>query len=112
MLQEAVGSPVTHSRARQIRATLRCAAGQLQLDVADTGIGFDQRAPAGRSGLGLIIMRARVGLEGGQLAIESRAGAGTTVRARVPLVRSRDLAVRAGTERRARTRTRALPRNS
>jgi len=112
VLQEAVRNAVTHSRARQIRATLRCTEGEIQLDVTDTGTGFDQSAPAGRSGLGLIIMRARLGLEGGQLAIESKAGAGTTVRARVPLVRSGDLAMRTGTKRRARTGTRTLPRNS
>lgn len=110
VLQEAVRNAVTHSGARHIRATLRCTAGEIHLEVTDTGSGFDESARAGRSGLGLIIMRARVGLEGGQLAIESKAGAGTTVRARVPLHVSGDLTVRARTERRARTRT--LPRDS
>ena len=112
VLQEAVRNAVTHSGARHIRATLRCTDREIELDVADSGRGFDQHAPAGRSGLGLIIMRARVELEGGQLAVESKAGAGTTVRARVPLDRSGDLALRAGTKHRARTRIRTLPRNS
>ncbi len=84
VLQEAVRNAVTHSGARQIRAALRCTDREIELDVADSGRGFDQSAPGGRSGLGLVIMRARVELAGGQLAIESKAGAGTTVRARDP----------------------------
>ena len=112
VLQEAIRNAVTHSGARRIRAALRCRDREIELDVADSGLGFDQSAPAGRSGLGLIIMRARVGLEGGQLAVESKAGAGTTVRARVPLDRPGDLAMRAGTRHRARTRARPLPRNA
>jgi PAS domain S-box-containing protein len=79
-------------------------AGDLVLAVRDTGIGIAPEdiavalAPFGQvegslnrkhegTGLGLPLCRAMTELHGGQLAIESTVGAGTTVRVRLPAVR-------------------------
>ena len=51
------------------------------LSVRDDGVGL---APGAPPGLGVLGMQERVRGVGGQLEIESVAGAGTTVRARVP----------------------------
>jgi signal transduction histidine kinase len=54
--------------------------------VADDGTGFDVAdADARRPGMGLFVMRERVALAGGAVAVESTPGGGTRVRATVPL---------------------------
>ena len=56
--------------------------------VEDDGRGFDAESTAARrpnGRLGLLGMRERVALVGGTLTVESGAGRGTTVIARVPL---------------------------
>jgi len=71
---------------------LRSGAREIELTVADAGTGFDLRA-AKRTGLGLTSMRERLKLVDGELSIDSKPGAGTTVRARVPFDRPRSRAV-------------------
>jgi signal transduction histidine kinase len=57
--------------------------GRLRFDVRDNGAGFDPDATAG--GAGLTNMRDRVGAVGGDIAITSRPGRGTTVTGVVPV---------------------------
>ena len=52
--------------------------------IEDDGRGFDPQA-AGKDRFGLQGMRERTALLGGQLRIESRSGAGTTLVVQVPL---------------------------
>ena len=52
--------------------------------IEDDGRGFDP-ATTREDGFGLEGMRERVGLLEGRLQVESRAGAGTTIVAEVPL---------------------------
>jgi PAS domain S-box-containing protein len=85
VLQEALSNVVKHSGAPQCRVALRGAGDELTLEVVDEGRGFDRGAASKRHGLGLISMQERLNLVGGEVAIESRVGHGTTVRARVPL---------------------------
>jgi len=95
VLQEAVNNTVKHSGASHVTVALRYAQGAIHLEVMDDGIGFDSRAPMRRAALGLISMRERVGLEGGNLSIESTPGRGTIVRARVPLPSAEGTTMRA-----------------
>jgi len=53
--------------------------------VRDLGTGFDFEGAAKGNGLGLISMKERMKLVGGELSIESQAQFGTTVYARVAL---------------------------
>ena len=57
------------------------------LIVEDDGKGFDPDAAEGGGdrGMGLLNMRERAALAGGEMEIESAAGAGTTVFVRVPV---------------------------
>jgi len=87
--QEALTNVVRHAQASRVRVALDRNDGELTLTVGDDGAGFDvaaarQRAVAGES-LGLLGMEERALLLGGRLEIESASGAGTTVRARLPL---------------------------
>jgi signal transduction histidine kinase len=57
--------------------------GLAELTVQDSGVGFDLSASQG--GLGLISMRERLRMIGGQFTVESLQGKGTSIRAWVPL---------------------------
>lgn len=59
--------------------------GQLLVEVTDTGPGFDATRPPGAGHLGLAGMRERTEMLGGRFELVSGPGAGTTVRAWLPL---------------------------
>jgi signal transduction histidine kinase len=82
--QEALHNVARHSHATQAFVHLANEGGELLLQVADPGVGFD---PASHhAGLGLISMRERVALLRGRLVIHSSPGSGTRIGVRVPLV--------------------------
>lgn len=87
MVQEALNNVVKHSGAERVSVILDRRDNRVQLIVEDDGRGFDA-AEVGRrkrnGGLGLAGMRERAAILGGDVAIESRPGGGTTVRVTVP----------------------------
>jgi two-component system sensor histidine kinase UhpB len=85
--QEALRNVVKHSRATAAAVDLSRQGNQLVLCVSDDGDGFDIHAVDGRTGLGLISMRERLTLIGGQLSIYSTPLVGTRIRVEVPLER-------------------------
>ncbi len=64
---------------------LEAAEGHVMLELQDNGRGFQEEACCGKSGLGLLGIRERVGLLGGSFQLESGAGRGTRAAVRVPL---------------------------
>jgi signal transduction histidine kinase len=83
--KKALLNAIKHARSRRFRVLLESQGDYVELKVQDSGVGFDpQEAVRGR-GLGLISMKERVGIVGGQLSIHSEVGRGTTIQARVPL---------------------------
>ncbi len=83
--QEALQNALRHAAAGRIEVRLGDGGGRLALSVTDDGRGFDVSAPGVRGRrLGLTSMEERALELGGVLAIESRPGAGTTVRLDVP----------------------------
>ena len=93
VLQEALQNAVKHSGGKQFHVTLRRTEDRLELMVADDGAGFDLNQAASGKGLGLISMRERLQLVGGELSIRSTPGTGTTVRALVRLEEERMRAI-------------------
>jgi signal transduction histidine kinase len=83
ILQEALTNALKHSGATQARVLVRYGHGELELVVADSGIG----APASDAdgGHGLVGMRERVSVFGGELEAGSRPEGGYHVRVRLPL---------------------------
>jgi signal transduction histidine kinase len=79
IIGEAIRNAVRHGGARRVEVTLT--AEPLALTIADDGRGFvlDGVDAAQRSGFGLISMRERAESVGGELAITSVPGEGTTV---------------------------------
>jgi signal transduction histidine kinase len=91
IVQEAVHNVVKHSGARTARVSLSRAGEDLDLQIADPGIGFSP-SERERTGLGLVSMRERVHYVGGTLMVHSVPGRGTQIGVRIPL--RRDAAAR------------------
>ncbi len=83
--QEALQNVVKHSGSRHASVELSGTAGEIRLRVTDDGVGFDPGSAAGNDGLGLISMRERLLLIGGEIAIDSRPSGGTRLDVRVPV---------------------------
>lgn len=85
--QEAIHNAVKHASARRITVEVLVREGTVALEVVDNGVGFDRvQAHKDRRGIGLFVMEERLHLIGGTIAIDSWRGAGTRLRAQIPLV--------------------------
>jgi PAS domain S-box-containing protein len=85
--QESLSNVVKHSGAREAKLDLSCDGTDVNLCISDSGVGFDPIAAKEKAGLGLVSMRERLRLVGGQLWVESELSHGTRIHARVPLLR-------------------------
>jgi signal transduction histidine kinase len=90
VLQEAITNVVKHSGADRVGVILEATETELRLIVEDNGRGFDDGRGTddlalGIGHLGLLGVRERVALAGGNLEVESSRQGGTTVYARIPL---------------------------
>jgi signal transduction histidine kinase len=83
VIAEAVANAVKHARADRLLVTIRATGGELEVVVADDGAG----GAVIERGSGLRGLADRVDALGGRLTVSSD-GSGTTVAARIPLVRS------------------------
>ena len=83
IVQEALHNIARHSNAKDVQVKVTGAAEELCLVIRDNGVGFNLREPRTAGGLGLISMRERMHLIGGEFVIDSTPGVGTTIQARV-----------------------------
>ena len=81
LVQEALTNVVKHADARRVTVRVRETAAYVDVFVADDGRGL---AGATDGGFGLVGMRERVELAGGDLTVEAGEPHGTVVRARIP----------------------------
>jgi len=88
LVQEALNNAVQHGEARRVAVDVAEDGGVLRVRVQDDGCGFDPAAPT--EGFGLIGMRERAELAGGNLDLSSMPGSGTTILAVVPAVHRDD----------------------
>ena len=84
MLQEALTNVARHARATQVEITLTRDQDRLQLAVADNGVGMPAQQPRGKKTFGLLGLRERALMAGGEVGIDSRPGR-TTVRITLPV---------------------------
>lgn len=80
--QEAFTNIAKHAEAKHVWLTLAMLPGEVCLQIADDGVGFDKAKT--RQSFGLRGMRERMEMLGGRVRITSSAGTGTTVCATVP----------------------------
>ena len=86
IVQEALANALKHARTARVDVDFKKDGDTLFITVADWGVGF--RSTSGEtpgSGLGLLSMRERARLLGGDCVIESEPERGTRVRVRLPL---------------------------
>ncbi|MCB2256401.1 transporter substrate-binding domain-containing protein [Pseudomonas chlororaphis] len=84
ILQEALTNVMRHAQAHTVELTLSLEGDRLRMTISDDGQGF--KVEAGRStSFGLVGMRERVLIMGGNLSLDSHPGEGTTLSVTVPL---------------------------
>jgi two-component system, NarL family, sensor histidine kinase UhpB len=84
MVQEALTNVARHAQAKSVEITLQVQEQQLVLTVTDDGIGFDEQALQRAGSFGLMGLRERAHLLGGQIEIGRRPRGGTRLTVRVP----------------------------
>lgn len=84
IIQEALTNVSRHSRATRVVVELKEMNQSISLKITDDGKGIDPAVDAREKSLGLIGMRERAYMLGGDLRIQSRPGAGTSVEVRIP----------------------------
>ncbi|MBI2165340.1 MAG: HAMP domain-containing protein [Chloroflexi bacterium] len=86
--QEAVNNVAKHAAASKVRITLRFGDSTISGEIEDDGQGFDPQIvtglPSHGAGLGLLGMRERAALLGGNLTVDSSPGRGTRVSFTIP----------------------------
>ncbi len=84
--QESLSNVAKHAQAQHVNVALVAQNGDIMLEIQDDGCGFDPACPYADDvhGLGLIGMQERMAMIGGNLTIQSAAGAGTSIRAIAP----------------------------
>jgi PAS domain S-box-containing protein len=83
--QESLNNIAKHARATHASVALEQSGPALALTIQDNGRGFGPLIAQGVSGMGLIGLRERTALIGGEIVIDSGEGRGTSVTVRMPL---------------------------
>ena len=99
--QEALSNVVKHAKATLVEVGIRGLRGAVCMEIHDNGKSFPvQRALFAKQikGLGLLGMRERVEMVGGNFSVESAPGDGTTIRAQIPFGNGRRRSADAGVE--------------
>ncbi|HEY6239463.1 MAG TPA: PAS domain-containing sensor histidine kinase [Burkholderiales bacterium] len=84
ILQESLTNIARHARAGRVEVKLERSAGAVSLSVRDDGRGFDP-GEVRKNSYGLLGLRERAYMLGGEVRIDSSPGHGTTVHVRIPL---------------------------
>jgi PAS domain S-box-containing protein len=102
IVQECLSNIIRHSGAKESHVELVGTGNELRLRVNDSGIGFDSESPGAKQGLGLVSMRERLRLVGGDISVDSRSSSGTQINASVPMAMGNDVRRGDGTRMAAR----------
>ncbi len=85
VFQEALTNTVKHANATIVNSFLKIEDGNLVLGIRDNGKGFDMREALKKNTLGIISMRERALMMGGNYELQSEPEKGTTILLNVPL---------------------------
>ncbi len=86
--KEALHNVIKHARAAAVRITFQRKAGSISCHIRDDGVGFDAASipvRRGEQGFGLIGMRERLSVVGGEMQIDSGQGRGTELVISIPV---------------------------
>ena len=87
--QEALANVADHAQAQNVLVKLKRDRGQIQLIIGDDGCGFDPDSSEHENHYGLLGLRERAEMIGGELSVESGVGKGTQVSFRLETVNGR-----------------------
>jgi PAS domain S-box-containing protein len=85
ILQESLTNVARHARAHRVEVALGRTDGTVTLNVRDNGRGFNLDDPRRPNAFGLMGLRERVSLLGGDVRIDSQPGLGTVLHVQIPL---------------------------
>ena len=89
IVQEALTNVVRHAGASVIRIAMRQTATTISVKIHDNGRGVSEQELEDGASIGLLGMRERAGLIGGELLITGRRGKGTAVLITAPIACAR-----------------------
>jgi signal transduction histidine kinase len=84
IVQEALNNVSRHSGAKEAWVRLKFSSDSLQMEIEDHGKGFANSTQKSQRGIGLVGMRERAGLIGGNLEVSQSEQQGTRVRLNIP----------------------------
>jgi len=84
IFQETLTNVARHAKATEVNVRLAEESGNLTLEVHDNGVGIDEEELSAGKSLGILGMRERARLLGGELTIRGVPDGGTTIRVRIP----------------------------
>jgi signal transduction histidine kinase len=115
IFQETLTNIIRHANASRVDVSLKRESGNLVLEVRDNGRGISEAEISNTQSIGLLGMRERAALLGGEVTFKGVPEKGTTVRVAIPLIRPRSIEPRYhenSYRRRSRSRTSWLETNS
>jgi two-component system sensor histidine kinase DegS len=83
-MQEMLNNVVAHAQATQVKVQLDMGMELIRLSVEDNGKGFNEEEVADEQGLGIKVIRDRVGMLGGEFDIDSALGQGARISLALP----------------------------
>src|SRR5260221_1190691 len=84
IFQESLTNVVKHAHANHVRVNLQHTGDKIILSIEDDGKGYDKKKATGKRTLGILGMRERTLMMGGEYEINSSPGKGTTVLVAIP----------------------------
>ncbi len=84
IFQESLTNVARHANASKVKVSLTHGEGKVLLSIEDDGKGFDKKKTAGKRTLGILGMKERTLMMGGEYEVQSIPGKGTTVLVAVP----------------------------
>ena len=84
IVQESLANVGKHARASRVKVAIERNGSDLALSIRDDGAGFSPQAPRKPNSYGLLGLRERASLLGGEVTITSAPGKGTHVEVRLP----------------------------
>jgi signal transduction histidine kinase len=85
IVQESLTNIARYAKAENVTVDLYETGGQLHLSIEDDGIGFDQQQTTGKKTLGILGIKERTFMMGGEFNIHSSPGKGTVIDITIPL---------------------------